>query len=152
MGREVIECIDETYVCISERLHIMRKGMVRMLKLFVALGSLNMFLSVALGAFGAHGLKNKLSSDMLNVYETGVRYHMIHAIGLIVIGLLAEKLGNPSMLGWSGWLMLAGIVLFAGSLYALSISGVKILGAITPIGGVCFLAAWILLAIAALRA
>lgn len=120
-----------------------------MLKLFVALGSINMLLSVALGAFGAHGLKSKISSEMLSVYQTGVHYHVIHALGLIFIGILSEKLAGTSLAGWAGWLMFAGIVLFSGSLYALSTSGVKALGAITPLGGVAFIVSWLLLAIAA---
>lgn len=118
-----------------------------MLKLFVALGSINMLLSVALGAFGAHGLKSKISSEMLSVYQTGVHYHMIHALGLIFIGILSEKLGGTPLTAWTGWLMFAGIVLFSGSLYALSISDVKILGAITPLGGVAFIVSWLLLTI-----
>ncbi|MEB3102423.1 DUF423 domain-containing protein [Ferviditalea candida] len=119
------------------------------MKLFVALGSINMLLSVALGAFGAHGLKSKISSEMLSVYQTGVHYHVIHALGLIFIGILSEKLAGTSLAGWAGWLMFAGIVLFSGSLYALSTSGVKALGAITPLGGVAFIVSWLLLAIAA---
>jgi uncharacterized membrane protein YgdD (TMEM256/DUF423 family) len=122
-----------------------------MLKTFLMLGSLNAFLSVALGAFGAHALRSKLSPDMLNVYQTGVQYHMIHSIGLILIALLADKLGNSSMVNVSGWALFIGIVLFSGSLYALSLSGIKVLGAITPLGGVSFLLGWILLAIAATK-
>jgi uncharacterized membrane protein YgdD (TMEM256/DUF423 family) len=122
-----------------------------MLKIFLMLGSLNAFLSVALGAFGAHALKSKLSPEMLNVYQTGVQYHMIHSIGLILIALLADKLGNSSMVNVSGWALFIGIVLFSGSLYALSLSGIKVLGAITPLGGVSFLLGWILLAIAAMK-
>jgi uncharacterized membrane protein YgdD (TMEM256/DUF423 family) len=122
-----------------------------MLKTFLMLGSLNAFLSVALGAFGAHALKSKLSPDMLNVYQTGVQYHMIHSIGLILIALLADKLGNSSLVNVSGWALFIGIVLFSGSLYALSLSGIKVLGAITPLGGVGFLLGWILLSIAAMK-
>jgi uncharacterized membrane protein YgdD (TMEM256/DUF423 family) len=122
-----------------------------MLKTFLMLGSLNAFLSVALGAFGAHALKSKLSPDMLNVYQTGVQYHMIHSLGLILIALLADKLGNSSLVNASGWALFIGIVLFSGSLYALSLSGIKVLGAITPLGGVSFLLGWILLAIAAMK-
>jgi uncharacterized membrane protein YgdD (TMEM256/DUF423 family) len=122
-----------------------------MLKTFLMLGSLNAFLSVALGAFGAHALKSKLSADMLNVYQTGVQYHMVHSLGLILIALLADKLGNSSLVNVSGWALFIGIVLFSGSLYVLSLSGIKILGAITPLGGVSFLLGWILLAIAAMK-
>ncbi|UJF36270.1 DUF423 domain-containing protein [Paenibacillus hexagrammi] len=119
------------------------------MKTFLALGSLNAFLSVALGAFGAHYLKQKLSADMLSVFHTGVQYHMIHALGLILIAILSDKFGNSSLVNSSGWALFIGIVLFSGSLYALSLSGIKILGAITPLGGVSFLIGWILLAVAA---
>jgi uncharacterized membrane protein YgdD (TMEM256/DUF423 family) len=122
-----------------------------MLKTFLMLGSLSAFLSVALGAFGAHALKSKLSTDMLNVYQTGVQYHMIHSLGLILIALLADRLGNSSLVNVSGWALFIGIVLFSGSLYALSLSGIKVLGAITPLGGVSFLLGWALLAIAAMK-
>jgi uncharacterized membrane protein YgdD (TMEM256/DUF423 family) len=121
-----------------------------MLKTFVLLGSVNAFLSVALGAFGAHGLKSRISPDMLAVYETGVHYHMMHALGLILVAILAEKWSSP-LISWSGWALSVGIVLFSGSLYALSISGIRILGAITPLGGVSFLIGWVLLAIAAYK-
>ncbi|KIL41270.1 membrane protein [Gordoniibacillus kamchatkensis] len=122
-----------------------------MIKTFIALGSLNAFLAVALGAFGAHALKSRLSPDMLDVYHTGVNYHIIHALALLLIAVLADKLGASSLVAASGWALFAGIVLFSGSLYALSLSGVKTLGAITPLGGVAFLAGWLCLAIAALR-
>ncbi|MGC4116080.1 MAG: DUF423 domain-containing protein [Myxococcales bacterium] len=120
-------------------------------RLFVALGALNGFLAVAAGAFGAHALKSRLSADLLAVFETGARYQMFHALGLIAIGLVFAA--RPSaMLTGAGWTMLAGIVLFSGSLYVLALSGVRALGAITPIGGVAFLVAWTLLAVASLRA
>jgi uncharacterized membrane protein YgdD (TMEM256/DUF423 family) len=122
-----------------------------MVKLFLVLGSIQAFLSVALGAFGAHMLKSKLSSEMLAVYQTGVQYHMAHALALILIALAADKLGNGNLVHWSGWFIFGGIILFSGSLYALSISGIKVLGAITPIGGLLFLAGWLLLATAALK-
>jgi uncharacterized membrane protein YgdD (TMEM256/DUF423 family) len=122
-----------------------------MLKLFLALGSLNALLSVALGAFGAHGLKNKLTADMLAVYQTGVHYHMVHALGMVAVALLSEKLAGSSLVSWSGWLFLIGILLFSGSLYVLSISGIRWLGAITPLGGLAFLIGWALLFLAALK-
>ncbi|WP_209977872.1 DUF423 domain-containing protein [Paenibacillus eucommiae] len=121
------------------------------MKIFVVLGSLNAFLAVALGAFGAHALKAKLSKEMLEIYQTGVQYHMIHAVGLILIALLADKLGNSTLVNISGWSMMIGIVLFSGSLYVLSLSGIKILGAITPLGGVGFLLAWVLIAVAVMK-
>ena len=121
------------------------------MKIFVLLGSLNAFLSVALGAFGAHALKNKLSAAELAVYQTGVQYHMAHALGLILIALAADKLGGGALVTASGWSIFAGIVLFSGSLYALSLSGIKILGAITPLGGIAFLIGWLLLVISAIK-
>ncbi len=122
-----------------------------MMKLFIFLGSINAFLSVALGAFGAHYLKQKLTPDKLDVFHTGVQYHMIHAIGLIAIALISDKLANSSLVNASGWAIFIGIVLFSGSLYALSLTGLKVFGPITPLGGVSFLVGWILLAIAALK-
>lgn len=123
-----------------------------MFKLFIIIGSLNMLVSVALGAFGAHGLKSKLSEDMLAVYQTGVHYHMVHALGILLIAALSLKLPTSPLVNWSGWLLFVGIILFSGSLYALSISGIRILGAITPFGGVAFLIGWLLLAYAAIKA
>ena len=122
-----------------------------MSKVFIILGSLNAFLAVALGAFGAHGLQNKLTEQMLATYETGVKYHMMHALGLILIGIISRYTSGSVLINWSGWLICAGIVLFSGSLYVLSISGIRWLGAITPLGGLCFLAGWLLLAIAAFK-
>lgn len=122
-----------------------------MLRTFLILGSLNMFLSVALGAFGAHGLKSRISADMLTIYQTGVHYHMIHALGIIAVALAASKLPAVALISWAGWSMLIGIVLFSGSLYALSITGIKVLGAITPFGGVAFLLGWLLLAYSAYK-
>jgi len=119
-------------------------------RIWLALGAANAFLAVAAGAFGAHGLKARLTPDLLAIFETGARYHMYHALGLLAVGLLGlHKPGG--LVDASGWAMLAGIVIFSGSLYALALSGVRALGAITPIGGVAFLAAWILFALAALR-
>ena len=122
-----------------------------MFKMFLLLGSIQAFLAVALGAFGAHGLESRLTAKMLHVYQTGVQYHLIHAMGIILIAILSERMSGTPLVSWAGWLMFAGIVLFSGSLYALSISGIKILGAITPLGGLAFLAAWILLVVAALK-
>lgn len=124
-----------------------------MFKLFVILGALNAFVSIALGAFGAHGLKDKLSAHYMDIYHTGVQYHMMHAIGLILVGILSEKLAQTQsgLMGWAGWLMFAGIIFFSGSLYILSITKVNVLGAITPIGGVLFLISWILVVVAVAR-
>lgn len=123
-----------------------------MSKLFLSIGAVCAALAVILGAFGAHGLKSRLAADMLDIFETGVKYHFYHSLGLLIVGLLAVHLPDSSYLKWTGWLMLAGILIFSGSLYILSISGIKWLGAITPIGGTAFIIAWILLLVAVLRA
>ena len=116
------------------------------MKFFVVLGSLNAFLAVALGAFGAHGLKSKVSADMLTVWQTGVQYHMFHALGLILLGILIHLLPQTGQLRFSGWLLFSGIVLFSGSLYMMVPSGVRALGIVTPIGGMTFLLGWVLMA------
>ena len=121
------------------------------MKLFLIIGAINAALAVGLGAFGAHGLESRLSERMLDTFKTGVQYHMYHALGLIGIALAADKLQSTGLIQWAGWLMFAGIVLFSGSLYVLSLSGIKILGAITPLGGVAFITAWILLIVAAFK-
>nr|WP_207952235.1 DUF423 domain-containing protein [Paenibacillus turpanensis] len=111
-----------------------------------------MFLGVALGAFGAHGLKERISERMLANWNTGVHYHMVHALGLILLAVLVDKLqATESLVGWSGKLLLAGIVLFSGSLYVMALTNQTKLGAITPLGGVAFLAGWVLLAVAAAK-
>lgn len=115
------------------------------------IGAVNAFLAVALGAFGAHALKTRLAPDLLAVYHTGVQYHFYHALGLLAVGMLSLQVPGSPLVRASGWLMLAGIAIFSGSLYALALTGVRWLGAITPIGGVSFLAAWLALALAAWR-
>lgn len=120
-------------------------------KLFLSLGAIAAMLAVILGAFGAHALRAKVPADLLAVYNTGVQYHFWHALGLLAIGLIAINLRDSALLVWAGWLMLAGIVLFSGSLYVLAVTGVRSLGAITPFGGVAFIAAWALLAWAVVR-
>ena len=117
-------------------------------KLFLLLGSASALLAVLLGAFGAHALKSKLSTDMLTIFQTGVQYHFYHALGLLAVGFIATQIPDSAAIKWSGWLMFIGIVIFSGSLYLLSITGQRWLGAITPIGGVAFIAAWALLAYA----
>jgi uncharacterized membrane protein YgdD (TMEM256/DUF423 family) len=121
-------------------------------KLFLAAGGFAALAAVALGAFGAHALKYRLPAEMLVVWHTGVEYHVCHALGLLAVGLVATQLPESALLKWSGWLMLAGIALFSGSLYALALSGERWLGAITPVGGTAFLAAWALFVAAVLRA
>ena len=120
-----------------------------MQRTFLAWGSLLAMLSVAIGAFGAHLLKPIIDADSLKVYETGVQYQMMHALGLILIALLIGQWGESPKLRWAGILLIFGIVLFSGSLYVLSISGISILGAITPLGGLCFLAGWLCLSLEA---
>lgn len=121
-------------------------------KVFLGLGSLAMFLAVAMGAFGAHALKKTLTSELMAIYETAVHYHFYHALGLLVVGVLALRLPDTVLLRGSGILMAAGLLLFSGSLYALSLSGIRWLGVITPMGGTAFLLAWLLLLIAVIRA
>jgi len=120
-------------------------------KLFLILGGINAALVVMLGAFGAHGLKARMTVEMLAVYQTGVHYHLFHALGLLVVGLVATQIADSVFLRWSGWLMLAGIILFSGSLYMLSVGGMRWLGMITPIGGTAFIIAWLLLLVAAVK-
>jgi uncharacterized membrane protein YgdD (TMEM256/DUF423 family) len=108
-------------------------------------GALMAFLGVAIGAFGAHGLKPFLSEHMLTVFETGVRYHLIHALGMLSAGLSLVYVPLRQF-KWAGWAFSLGIVLFSGSLYAMSLSGARGLGMLTPFGGLCFLVGWSLLA------
>ncbi len=116
---------------------------------FVILAAINMIIAVGAGAFGAHGLKRVLDADMLAVWQTGVLYQLIHALGLFAVAWLSTRYGS-ALVPVAGWLMFAGIILFSGSLYLLAGTGTRILGAITPIGGVAFLVAWALLAWAAI--
>lgn len=116
-----------------------------MIRQFLVLGSCSAFLAVALGAFGAHALKDRLAPDLLAVFEVGVRYQMYHAIGLIAVAWALAQFPEANI-GAAGWLFVAGTVIFSGSLYVLSLTGLRWLGAVTPIGGVCFLAGWAWLA------
>ena len=117
----------------------------------VVIGAIAAMLSVAIGAFGAHILQDRITAYELDVFRTGVQYQMFHSLGILVVALLADRLPSPKAANWAARLMLIGIVLFSGSLYVLAISGVNWLGAITPIGGVSFVAGWILLAIASYK-
>ena len=116
---------------------------------FLLAGAVAGLIAVGFGAFGAHGLRGRLTPEMLAVFETGVRYHMYHALALLLVAALATRMDGKAIAA-AGWLFVAGIVLFSGSLYLLAVTGVTVLGAITPIGGVAFLAGWASLAIAAL--
>ncbi len=119
-------------------------------RLFFTIGAISAFLSVAAGAFGAHALRNRLSAEMLNTFEVGVRYQMYHALALLAVAWVCTRW--PSSLATiSGWLFVIGTVVFSGSLYIFSISGIRWLGAVTPVGGLAFLAGWICLALAVLR-
>ncbi len=117
-------------------------------KTFLFLAALAGLVGVGLGAFGAHGLRGRLSPDMLAVFETGVRYHMYHALALLAVSAIAARVDGRLPIV-AGWCFTAGILVFSGSLYALALTGVTTLGAITPLGGVAFLAGWICLALAA---
>ncbi|MBI4510164.1 MAG: DUF423 domain-containing protein [Deltaproteobacteria bacterium] len=120
-----------------------------MARTFLLLGALNALVSVAAGAFGAHGLRQSVSAELLQVFEVGARYQMYHALGLMVVAWAVTARVPAAAL--AGWAMLVGIVLFSGSLYALVLTGVRGLGAITPFGGVSFLVGWAALAVGAFR-
>lgn len=124
--------------------------MAGMDRIFFALGALSALVGVAAGAFGAHGLRERLDADMLAVFEIGVRYQMYHAFGLIAAAWAHTKWPATSVVA-AGWLFVVGTIVFSGSLYLLSLTGIRWLGAITPIGGVAFLAGWLCLAWAAWR-
>ena len=121
-----------------------------MQRLFLILGALSAALGVAAGAFGAHALRDKVEPRLLEVFETGARYQMYHAMALVAVGLVASRWPS-TLLSTAGWLFVAGTLFFTGSLYAMTFTGIRALGAITPIGGVCFIAGWVCLAIAAAK-
>jgi uncharacterized membrane protein YgdD (TMEM256/DUF423 family) len=119
-------------------------------RIFVVLGALSAGLAVAAGAFGAHGLRPRVTPELLAVFETGARYQMYHALGLLAVaGAAARWPGSGASL--AGWLFVAGTILFSGSLYLLALGAPRWLGAVTPVGGLCFLAGWAVLVRAALR-
>lgn len=118
-----------------------------MRSVFLFLSAFSAMLAVAMGAFGAHGLKQVLSPDMLAVYKTAVNYQMWHALGLGLIAICRHWMADAKLLRWAGWLMFVGILLFSGSLYLLTLLNLKWLGIVTPIGGVAFILAWLLLAL-----
>lgn len=119
-------------------------------RLFLALGAISAFVGVAAGAFGAHGLKSRLSAEMMVIFETGVRYQMYHAFALLFVAWASSRFPG-SLLTTAGWLFVIGTILFSGSLYLLSLTETRWLGAITPLGGVAFLGGWLCLAWAALK-
>lgn len=114
-------------------------------RFFFVAASLFAFLGVALGAFGAHGLKAYMDANLLVTFETGVRYQMYHAFALFAVALAYARWPGKGLVA-SGWMFITGIVLFSGSLYGLSLSGVRSLGMITPFGGLAFLAGWLCMA------
>ncbi len=113
---------------------------------WVRYASLIMCLGVLLGAFGAHGLKKSLSAEMIQIYQTGVFYHLVHGLALLAVGWVATLKPNEGLVRTSGWFFVLGIVLFSGSLYLLSLTGIKRFGMITPLGGLSFLIGWLCLA------
>lgn len=117
---------------------------------WISIAAINMLMAVGAGAFGAHGLKPVLSADMLAIWQTAVQYQMVHALGLLGLSLLQAQ-WNERLLRHAAWTMLAGIMIFSGSLYALALTGLRILGAITPVGGLAFLLSWAMLAWCAYR-
>ncbi|MFZ6766713.1 DUF423 domain-containing protein [Undibacterium sp. Di26W] len=119
-------------------------------RFFIATAAILMFTGVAAGAFGAHALKQILSADMQVIWQTAVTYQMVHGLGMLALGIMLQQQDN-AMLRRAAWAMLIGVVIFSGSLYALALTGIRVLGAITPIGGVAFLAGWAMLAWAALK-
>ena len=125
--------------------------MTPQVRLLLAVGAFSAMLAVMFGAFGAHALRARLTPELLVVYHTGAQYQFYHSLGILLVGILAVLLPERTGLLWAGWLMVAGIVLFSGSLYALALSGVRVLGAITPLGGLAFIASWLVVAISILR-
>lgn len=120
-------------------------------RLFLMIGALSGAIGVAAGAFGAHALRDRLEPRFLEVFETGARYQMYHALALLAVGLVASRWPS-GIINSAGWLFVAGTLFFTGSLYAMAVTGVRALGAITPIGGVCLIAGWVCLGIAANKA
>jgi uncharacterized membrane protein YgdD (TMEM256/DUF423 family) len=122
-----------------------------MTKLLISLGSLNAAFAVIMGAFGAHALSAKIAPEALATFQTGVHYHFYHSLGLIVIGIVSRTAKPSTALSVSGWTMLTGIFLFSGSLYLISITGIRSIGIVTPFGGILFILSWVLLAIASFK-
>ena len=116
-------------------------------RIILLTGTVFLALAVIIGAFGAHALKPRITEDLMQVYRTGVEYHFYHALGLLLIGILGFSIPSP-LIGWSAFFLSAGIVLFSGSLYLLALTGIHWMGAVTPVGGVSFIAGWILLFLA----
>ncbi len=120
-------------------------------KIFLALGGVYAALAVAIGAFGAHGLKDRLTLDALAIYQTGVQYHFWHAFGLLAVGLLCQRLPKSAWLRGAGWLLAVGILLFSGSLYALALGAPRGFGIVTPFGGVAFILGWVAMVVGVVK-
>lgn len=120
-------------------------------KTFLILGTINVLICIALGAFGAHGLKQILTADTMATFQTGVQYHFYHALGLILLGLIRIHMPTSRLIPIAGWLMLLGILLFSVNLYIISLTGMRQLGMIAPFGGLSFMSAWVILTYAIWR-
>lgn len=121
-----------------------------MSRTWIVVGAVLAFLGVAAGAFGAHALEGRVAPDLVRAFETGARYHLVHALALTFVGLASARWADPLWTA-AGWLFVVGVVVFSGSLYALALTGVRWLGAVTPLGGVAFLAGWLAVVAAAWR-
>ncbi len=120
-------------------------------RLFMVLGSILAALAVISGAMGAHALREVIGAEKLHIYQTAAQYHFYHALGLFAVAFVTHRLPHSRLAVWAGWSMILGIVLFSGSLYLLSLTGMGMLGAVTPVGGLAFINAWFLLAFAAYK-
>ena len=118
---------------------------------YLALGALLLSAATVLGAWAAHGLERFLDTDAIATFSTGVEYHFYHALGIVLIAALIDRAPQVALLRYSAWLLMAGIVMFSGSLYVLAFGTARFLGPVTPLGGVCFIAGWLCLAAAAFR-
>ena len=118
-----------------------------MAKIYLVTAAISGFLAVALGAFGAHGLKARLTQDLMNVYQTGVQYHFYHTLALLALAIMLQHHPQAAAFKWSAALMVAGIIIFSGSLYVLALTGLHWFGAVTPVGGISFLVAWVMMAV-----
>jgi len=119
-------------------------------RVFFFLGAISGFLSVALGAFGAHALKSRLPVEQFNIFEVGVRYQIMHTLALLAVAAAFARFSNPFMSA-SGWLFIAGTIIFSGSLYILALSGIRYWGAVTPVGGLILLTGWVSLGMGVLK-
>ena len=120
-------------------------------RLCVIVSAIALAAAVALGAFGAHAMKTRLAPESFAAYQTAVQYHFWHALGLLAVGILMTQWATAQGLAWAAWLLIAGLIFFSGSLYLLALTGARWLGALTPIGGAAFIAAWVVIAWVALR-